>query len=61
MQACSGLPETGVVGEETWLALLEPGATPTSLLSLTNEHEQDLAEDGAVWLLGEQRWERARR
>jgi hypothetical protein len=30
-QACSGLPETGVTDEATWLALMGPDATPEQL------------------------------
>jgi hypothetical protein len=31
LQACSGLPESGVCDERTWLALLGPEATPEDL------------------------------
>jgi hypothetical protein len=31
VQACQGLPESGVCDERTWLALLGPDATPEAL------------------------------
>ena len=46
----------------TWRALLGSDATPESLTALTNEFEDDLADDtDAIWLLGEQRWERRKK
>ena len=60
VQACSGLPETGVVDEDTWMKLMGEGSTPDMLTLLTNEFEDDLTDShGAVWLIGEQRWSRA--
>jgi len=58
-QACGGLTETGVVDATTWRAIMGQDATPASLTGLTNEFEDDLTDDSeAMWLLGEQRWER---
>ncbi len=46
----------------TWQALMGPDATPQSLTELTNEFEDDLTDDSeAIWLLGEQRWERRKK
>lgn len=62
VQACSYLPETGIVDAATWHALLGPEASPESLTALTNEFEDDLTDNNdAIWLLGEQRWEKRRR
>lgn len=62
LQACSYMPESGVVDATTWKALLGPDATPDSLTSLTNEFEDDLTDDhDSIWLLGEQRWERRKK
>ncbi|KAF6259771.1 hypothetical protein COO60DRAFT_1700641 [Scenedesmus sp. NREL 46B-D3] len=63
LQACNGLPESGATDERTWLALLGPEATPAQLQELRGDesmYEDDMAasEEGAVWLLGEQRWSR---
>lgn len=59
-QAAQGLPETGVADERVWQALLGEGSKPSDLAELQDdENDKDLAAppDGAVWLLGEQRWE----
>ena len=62
VQACSGLPETGVVDSDTWIKLLGEDASPDKLATLTNEYEDDLTDSqGAVWLIGEQRWSRPAR
>jgi hypothetical protein len=48
-----------VSDERTWLALLGPDATPDMIMELkSEEYEDDLTapHDGAVWMLGEQRW-----
>lgn len=59
LQACSSLAETGVVDGQTWMKLLGEESTPDMLTLLTNEYEDDLADNqGAVWLVGEQRWSR---
>lgn len=47
--------------ERTWLALLGPEAEPAQLQTVRgdeSEYESDMSEvpEGAVWLLGEQRW-----
>ena len=51
-----------MVDEDTWLALLGPGAKPSDIDNLfsDNENDMDMLGDhqGAVWLLGEQRWSR---
>lgn len=63
-QACNGLPETGVSDTATWLALLGKDAQPAGLLDLHAKdpvYDDDMEghnHDGAVWLLGEQRWSR---
>jgi Putative peptidoglycan binding domain len=62
-QACSGLPESGVTDEATWQALLGPGAAPADLVNVVgseSSYEDDMTqpEEGAVWLIGEQRWSR---
>jgi peptidoglycan hydrolase-like protein with peptidoglycan-binding domain len=62
-QASSKLPESGVCDERTWLALLGAGAQPRMVDELKaddSEFEDDMAapHEGAVWLLGEQRWSR---
>lgn len=63
-QASAGLPESGVCDEVTWRALLGAGASPALIDELRSddpEYEDDLASshgEGAVWLLGEQRWSR---
>ena len=60
----SHLPETGVSDPATWDALMGAGATPADLLSLHAEdssYDDDMTgneHDGAVWLVGEQRWAR---
>jgi hypothetical protein len=59
LQACSGLPESGVCDGRTWQALLGPDATPADVADLkSEEYEDDMTSphEGAVWLLGEQRW-----
>lgn len=64
MQAVSRLSETGVSDPATWQALMGAGAAPPDLLSLhaaDSAYDDDMAghqHDGAVWLLGEQRWAR---
>ena len=60
-QACAGLPESGVADPTTWVALLGPDATPEdgAKLSAGDGTDDDMlghAHDGAVFLLGEQRW-----
>jgi hypothetical protein len=61
-QATARLTETGVVDADTWKALMGPEATPAFLSALTNEFEDDLTDDSeAMWLLGEQRWERRKK
>jgi hypothetical protein len=62
-QSSAGLPESGVCDERTWLSLLGPNATPSMVDELKAdeaEYEDDMGDghDGAVWLLGEQRWSR---
>ena len=62
-QACSGLPESGVCDGRTWKALLGNGATPADVGKLTSGDDRDddmlgNHHDGAVFLLGEQRWAR---
>ncbi|KAK9811174.1 hypothetical protein WJX73_008388 [Symbiochloris irregularis] len=60
-QACNNLPQTGLVDDDTWVALLGPQAQPCDIDTLFSESEDDvdmLAGSG-VWLLGEQRWARA--
>jgi len=67
-QACSGIPETGVVDRETWLKLLgNPKARPEDIQGLKTDDsfDEDLTEEGPsagqanrVWLIGEQRWSR---
>jgi len=62
VQAFARLTETGVVDAGTWMALMGPEATPASLTVLANEFEDDLTDDSeAMWLLGEQRWERRKK
>ncbi len=59
MQACKGLPETGVADVGTWKVLMRDGAEPSDILSLQSEDDTDddmQASDGKIWLLGEQRW-----
>ncbi len=59
MQACKGLPETGVADVGTWKTLMKDGAEPSDVLSLQSEDDTDddmQASDGKIWLLGEQRW-----
>eukprot|EP00775_Hariotina_reticulata_P003407 gene3407-3680_t len=60
-QACNNLPESGVCDERTWMALLGPDASPAVLDEVRGDesmYEDDMAapHEGAVWLLGEQRW-----
>lgn len=58
-QACSGLPESGVVNAATWLAILGPDATPAAASTLRSNasDDEDLEFKGdRVWLIGEQRW-----
>lgn len=58
LQACNGLPETGVADVGTWKKLM-PGSGPSDILGLIGNDETDddmQASDGKVWLLGEQRW-----
>ena len=62
-QACSSLPESGVVDAATWVALLGPDATPEdgAALSAGDGTDDDMLghqHDGAVYLVGEQRWAR---
>lgn len=62
-QACSGLPESGVADEKTWLALLGPDATPEdgAALSAGNNTDDDMLgghHEGMIYLVGEQRWAR---
>jgi hypothetical protein len=53
-----------VCDERTWLALLGRDASPDMIDALRaddSEYEDDMAAEhgeGAVWLLGEQRWSR---
>lgn len=59
VQACNGLPETGVADERTWQKLMKPGAEPTDIHRVISNDETDddmQASEGKVWLLGEQRW-----
>jgi len=61
-QACSGLPESGVVDPGTWKALLGADAVPAEVDRLRSgaSDDEDLADvqnGGRVWLMGEQRWE----
>ena len=61
LQACSALPQTGMVDEDTWTALLGPTAVPSDVDTLFSENENDtdmLGNQGGVWLIGEQRWSR---
>ena len=62
-QACSSLPESGVADAATWVALLGPGATPEdgAALSARDGTDDDMLgpqHEGAVYLVGEQRWAR---
>ena len=64
-QACSGLPETGIVCVHTWSKLVQVDAPPPNFdeAAVCHENEEyceDLAEggEGAVYLVGEQRWAR---
>ena len=60
MQACNGLPESGVADPATWRALLGAGASPADLDTLRSEDsaDDDLGNTAdRVWLMGEQRWE----
>lgn len=59
LQACNGLPETGVADAGTWQKLMKPGSEPIDVLSMHGNDETDddmQASEGKVWLLGEQRW-----
>ena len=61
MQACTALPQTGMVDDETWAALLGSHAVPSDVDTLFSDDDNDAdmqREGGAVWLLGEQRWSR---
>lgn len=61
MQACTALPQTGMVDEDTWAALLGPSSKPSDIDNLFSDDGNDtdmLQEHGGVWLLGEQRWAR---
>jgi len=56
-----GLPESGVCDERTWRSLLGADAQPSIIDDIRadeSEYEEDMGatHDGAVWLLGEQRW-----
>ena len=54
--------------EATWLSLLGPDASPADLPGLrmkhldgdeeADEYDMDMSEQGAVWLVGEGRWEK---
>lgn len=62
-QASAGLAESGVCDESTWLALLGGDAHPSLVDELRHDdpdYEMDLGgqAEGALWLLGEQRWSR---
>eukprot|EP00199_Chlamydomonas_sp_CCMP681_P002531 CAMPEP_0119115968 /NCGR_PEP_ID=MMETSP1180-20130426/52031_1 /TAXON_ID=3052 ORGANISM="Chlamydomonas cf sp, Strain CCMP681" /NCGR_SAMPLE_ID=MMETSP1180 /ASSEMBLY_ACC=CAM_ASM_000741 /LENGTH=323 /DNA_ID=CAMNT_0007105077 /DNA_START=588 /DNA_END=1559 /DNA_ORIENTATION=- len=65
MQACAGLPETGVSDETTWKELIRTlGGNIEGLEALGMHLESVLGSDisgqqsqGRLWLLGEQRWE----
>lgn len=64
-QACSGLPETGIVCVHTWGKLVLADAPPPNFDETSACHEdeefcEDLSEggQGAVYLVGEQRWSR---
>ena len=64
-QACSGLPETGIVCVHTWGKLVLADAPPPNFDEAAACHEgeefcEDLAEggQGLVYLVGEQRWSR---
>lgn len=59
LQACSGLPESGVADPRTWCALLGADASPAVLDTLRSENsdDEDMANSDRVWLMGEQRWE----
>lgn len=67
-QASSGLPETGVCDENTWKKLVGDDITIDKLHALAeenlgDEYDEDMSsngQDGRVWLIGEQRWERKR-
>lgn len=61
VQACNGLPQTGLVDDETWQTLLGPQAQPCDIDNLFSESEDDndMLGGKGVWLLGEQRWARA--
>ena len=59
VQACHGLPETGVADERTWQRLMKPGAEPADIHRIISNDATDddmQASEGKVWLLGEQRW-----
>ena len=61
VQACKGLPETGVADIATWKALMKSGSEPSDILSMHGDDATDddmQASDGKIWLLGEQRWAR---
>ena len=64
-QACSGLPETGIVCVNTWSKLVQVDAPPPNfdgdaVCHENEEYCEDLSEGGggAVYLVGEQRWSR---
>ena len=64
-QACSGLPETGIVCVHTWGKLVLADAPPPNFDEAAACHEgeefcEDLSEggQGLVYLVGEQRWSR---
>ena len=52
-----------MVTSDTWQALLGPDATPidAKILVMNNETDEDMTADheGAVYLVGEQRWARS--
>ena len=59
MQACNGLPETGVADVRTWQTVMTPGAEASDIMSLVSNDDTDddmQASEGKIWLLGEQRW-----
>ena len=60
MQACSGLPESGVCDEHTWLLLMGQDAQPEHLDKVfsgeSDDEDLEGSGEGKVYLLGEQRW-----
>lgn len=60
LQACSGLPQTGMVDDDTWQTLLGSAARPNDIdfLFSGDDSDVDMLANHGVWLIGEQRWAR---